>query len=251
MQDNIYDLEEIVKKKAWAMYKPDQESKSDGVQNRKEPVLQIDWDGVKFYPEKPYFTESNVVPKQEGAFRVILQAVVQNKSIIEQRQTLKAGVETFTLCESSLTKGYTKGSEVGLSFHAPDEVANAAIPFLDGFLIKKVSGNSEKKPVSLKLVELITVPRKSQITVSKGIKETQREFDFEAMVAFEGNVEGTFYNQNNESIVSYTIPITTVIDEIPNEMKADKNGRCCIKINGSCTFKYEKEQEAEICVQKL
>lgn len=250
-KNNIFDLEEIVKKKAWAMYKPDQESKNDGVQNRKEPVLQIVWDGVKCYPEKPDFTESSIVPKQEGAFRVILQAVVQNKSIIEQRQTLKAGVETLTLCECSLTKGYTKGSEVGLSLQAPDEVANAANPFLEGFSIKHVTGNSEKKQRSLELVELITIPRKSQVKVSKGIKETQREFDFEAMIAFEGNVEGTFYNQNNESIVSYVIPITTIIDEIPKEMTADKNGRCCIKINGSCTFKYEIEQEAEICVQNV
>lgn len=241
----------MAKQKAWAMYRPDQESNKDVLRTQKEPVLQIYWDDVKHFPAKPDFTESTVVPKQEGALRVIFQAVFQNKSIIEQRQTLKALVETLSICECSLTQGYTTGSEVGLSLQAPDEVANAGFQFSKEFLLKKVTGNLEKKTVSLVIGEMIKIPRKSQITVSKGIKATQRDFDFEAMIAFEGNVKGTFYNQNQENIGSYQIPIATIIKDLPKEMTAEQNGRCCIKINGRCTFKYEIEQKADLCVLKV
>lgn len=238
---NIFDLEEIGKKKAWAMYKHDQESKKSVHRKLEKPVLQLNWDGVKSFPEKPCYKISTIVPKKEDTIRVIFQAVFQNKSNEDQQQTLRAGVETLSTSDNTLTKGYTKGSEVGLSLQAPDEIVNAG--FTEGFFLKHVNGNLEVKPIPWVINELIKVPKNSKIEVTKTVFERHKEFDFEAMVGFEGDVQGNFNYQNTKNNVSYQIPISTIINELPREMISEINGIYRIKINGRCAFKYNIEQK--------
>lgn len=235
----IFDLEEIGKQEAWAMYEIDQQSNLSVNRKKKELVLQLNWDDVKSYPEKPDYKLSPSLTINEGAFRVIFEAVFQNITKTDQCQKIKAVVETLSTSHSSLTQGYTKGSEVGLTLKAPDQVATT---FSNGLAIKHVNGNFEVKPIPWVVDKLIKVPKYSNTTVSMEVQGRQSEFDFEANIGFEGDIKGNFCNQNQEIVASYTIPIKTIIKELPKDMISEKKGINYIKINGRCAFRYDTGQ---------
>jgi hypothetical protein len=76
---------------------------------------------------------------------------------------LKTERQTTATCTSSLTKGCTKGFNVGLTLAAPGDVAEASVGFEKGFSIENAKETSDQKTLTWATEGSLTVKAKSTL----------------------------------------------------------------------------------------
>lgn len=211
------------------------------------PNFKVDWDDVEFVPDKiKYKRLLYKEMENEDLLNVLFKTVLKNDSKLVQQHTLRAKRRTVYGCESFLIEGYTKGSKVGMSIPLPNGILEAGIGISKSFTINHTKGNSEEKQVEWDVEDSIQVPGKSTITVEIKTKEKQSEFEFQTRVGFKGNVGGTFYNKNQQIIRTFTIPISSIINDLPDDMIVTEDNIIYIKINGRIKYKYDIEHDIVI-----
>lgn len=209
------------------MYKMDQKSLSCFPRKHTQAELKLNWDNVVEYPAHIELTEINKDRPKKDPTHIIFQTVFQNAGYTNQHHKLRAEGHTSMVCNSHLTEGYTKGSEVGLFFPSPIQNTNSNFKFSKGFSMKHAQNNDEEKKTSWVIDDFISVPRQTRITVSKSVKERKQDFSFTGKVGFEGSVLATFKDKKKSSIiVAYPIPIETIIkEELPEYLTITKTDK--------------------------
>jgi hypothetical protein len=240
MSVDIIDLEEVVETWAWNSYTKTSLSKALKLEDIR---MDINWSAVSFVPEKPkYSTVGNVQPKSH----VIFKSVFRNDSDIEQSHSLKTERQTTATCTSSLTKGCTKGFNVGLTLAAPGGVAEASVGFERGFSIENAIETSDQKTLTWATEGSLTVKPKSTLTAELQITEKQCTYTFSSKVAINGRVTVSIYNkkENNNFIMSVMGDIKEILvveNKISNIKPNDKTAY--IALDGKCEFRYGIEQQ--------
>lgn len=238
MSVDIIDLEEVVETWAWSAY--NKTSKGLKLENAR---MDINWSAVSFVPEKPtYSTVGNVQPISH----VIFKSVFQNDSDTEQSHSLKTERQTTATCTSSLTKGCTKGFNVGLTLAAPGNVAEASVGFEKGFSIENAKETSDQKTLTWATEGSLTVKPKSTLTAELQIIEKQCSFTFKSNVAINGRVTVSIYNrrENNNFVMSVMGDMKEILVAEGNVKKIDTKGKTAyIALEGKCDFKFGIEQQ--------
>lgn len=223
----IIDLEEVVKKRALYTYKAQQKSFF-----KRKPVIEVDWSDVTFSPQKPIYRK--LVDSKE-VFRVTSKIVLENKTLIDQHHQLKANRQTRSVCNSTLTEGYTKGLTIGLSLPVPLETG-----ILTQFTLDRVLGNKDEDDSTSHVEHHIKVPSESNVAVSALINEKETRCLFQTLIHVQGNVKAILYDQKKNHIGSFDFPMSTIMfEEFPKRMTREKN---CIRIKGTCNFEYKVDK---------
>ena len=240
MSVDIIDLEEVVETWAWNSYN---RTRSGKALKLKDTRMDINWSAVSFVPEKPtYSTVGNVQPKSH----VIFKSVFRNDSDIEQSHSLKTERQTTATCTSSLTKGCTKGFNVGLTLAAPGDVAKASVGFEKGFSIENAKETSDQKTLTWAAEGSLTVKPKSTLTAELQITEKQYRYTFSSKVAINGRVTVSIHNrkENNNFIMSVMGDIKEIlVDDIKIPKIETKGKTAYIALNGKCEFQFGIEQQ--------
>ena len=240
MSVEIIDLEEVVETWAWNAYK---EACTGTPLTLANSRIDINWSAVSFVPEKPtYSTVGNVQPKSH----VIFKSVFRNDSDTEQSHSLKTERQTTATCTSSLTKGCTKGFNVGLTLAAPGDVAEASVGFEKGFSIENAKETSDQKTLTWATEGSLTVKPKSTLTAELQIIEKQYRYTFNSKVAINGRVTVSIYNrkENNNFIMSVMGDMKEILVDDGKVKKIDTKGKTAyIALDGKCEFQFGIEQQ--------
>ena len=238
MSADIIDLEEVVETWAWISYKATSSGKTLKLEDTR---MDINWSAVSFVPEKPTYSPVVIM---EPKSQVIFKSVFQNDSDTEQSHSLKTERQTTATCTSSLTKGCTKGFNVGLTLAAPGNVAEASVGFEKGFSIENAKETSDQKTLTWATEGSLTVKPKSILIAELKIKEKQYKYTFSSKVAIYGRVTVSIYNEkeNNNFIMSVMGDIKEIlVKKIPEIETLGKTAY--IVLDGKCEFQFGIEQQ--------
>ncbi|VDI57801.1 Hypothetical predicted protein [Mytilus galloprovincialis] len=242
MSDEIIDLEEMVQTWAWTSFEKTK-SKSSSMKLQ-DAYLEILWDRVKFVPQKPKYTPTTRGEMPQS--HVIFKSVFRNDSETPQTHSLKTERQTTATCTSSLTKGCTKGFNVGLTLSAPGEVAEASVGFEKGWSIENAKENSDNKTLTWATEGNLTVPPRSLLNAELQIKEKQCSYTFTSSVILQGKITVNIHNKKENNNL-----VMTVMGDIKEVLLGDKalkgirkEGNCAvIDMAGKCDFKFGIEQQ--------
>jgi hypothetical protein len=240
MSVDILDLEEVVETWAWKSYK---KTHSDKALKLEDIRMDINWSAVSFVTEKPTYSQPVIV---KPISQVIFKSVFCNESDTPQSHSLKTERQTTATCTSSLTKGCTKGFNVGLTLAAPGDVAKASVGFEKGFSIENAKETSDQKTLTWAAEGSLTVKPKSTLTAELQITEKQCTYTFSSKVAINGRVTVSIYNkkENNNFIMSVMGDIKEILvveNKISNIKQNDKTAY--IALDGKCEFRFGIEQQ--------
>lgn len=240
MSVDIIDLEEVVEKWAWNSYKKTCSGKPLTLENSR---MDINWSAVSFVPENPIYSTDGAVEPQS---HVIFKSVFRNDSAIEQSHSFKTERQTTATCTSSLTKGCTKGFNVGLTLAAPGDVAKASVGFEKGFSIANAKETSDQKTLTWATEGSLTVRPNSTLTAEMQIKEKRCKYTFKSKVAINGRVIVTIYNrrENNALAMAVMGDIKEVLADDSSLDKISVEGKTVyIALEGKCEFQFGIEQQ--------
>lgn len=243
MSVGIIDLEEKVKSWAWNTYRKVAPTQGSISPRLEDFYLDVNWDGVDFLPQKLAYTTA---VKTDPKTHVIFKSVFHNDCVnTSQYHSLKMERQTAATCRSSLTKGCTKGFNVGLNFAAPLEVVEASVGFEKGWSILNAKENVENKMLTWVVKENLAVPMSTKLAVEVGITEKQFNYTFSTSVIINGKVTVTICNVKDSSLVrSVMDDIKTVLleDRVPQGIR--KEGNCVvIDMEGTCNFSFGTDQQ--------
>jgi hypothetical protein len=238
MPVDIIDLEEVVDTWAWNSY---EKTRSDKTLKLKDIRMDINWFAVSFVTEKPTYSRAVIV---EPISQVIFKSVFCNESDAEQSHSLKTERQTTATCTSSLTKGCTKGFNVGLTLAAPGDIAKASVGFEKGFSIENAKETSDQKTLTWATEGSLTVKAKSTLIAELQIKEMQYKYSFSSKVAIHGQVTVSIYNRlNNNFIMSVMGDMKAILVADQNIPKIETLGKTAyIELIGKCEFQFGIEQ---------
>ncbi|CAG2205282.1 unnamed protein product [Mytilus edulis] len=242
MSIGVIDLEENLKSWAWMSYR---KATPGGISAKLEDFyLDVNWDGVDFFPQKLAYSSA---VKEEPKTHVIFKSVFQNDSVTTwQTHSLKMERQTTATCTSYLTKGCTKGFNVGVTLAAPIEVAEASVGFERGWSIKNAKENVENKMLTWVVQEKFSVPPNSELTVEVGILEKQCSYTFSTSVIINGKVTVDIYNWKNTNnvIMSVMVDIKEMLKKYSAPQVIRKEGNdFVIDMEGTCNFSFGTEQQ--------
>lgn len=242
----IRDLEEIVKKRALYLYKEDAENRKDSIRSffqKEEPYMDFNWDGVLISPEKSKCKE---IIAGVDVVRASSNTVLVNRSKINQQHKLTAERQTSSVCESSLYKGFTIGSTVGLSLKPPatmKNLPNSEIEITTAFSLQHKQDSKSEEKDSWSVEDFVIVPQKSTITVCRQLNENEKEYSFTTRIGVSGKVRVTCYNRKKEITTVYMIPMITIItEEFEKEMVEVKDNIVYITVSGRCTLRKRMDE---------
>lgn len=237
---NIIDLEETVQKWAWDAYL---KTRSKSKLELEKAYLDINWSHVNYKPRKPNYTPiSQDIPSS----RTIFKSVFRNNCSTTQNHSLKVERQTVATCTSSLTKGCSKGLNIGLTLAAPGDVAEASVGFEKGFSVENAIESTDEKTLTWATEGSLAVPGKSALTAELQIKEKQRSFIFSTSVVVSGKVNVSIYDREDRSklVMFVTGDIAEVILADKNIKGVKKDGNVVfIDMEGECHFRFGIEQE--------
>jgi len=226
----VIDLEEIVKDRAWNFYK--RIRKFWQPKHLDDVNIIFDWSGVSFVPDETKFDEKEIGPELKPEQHVtIFKSVFENKSEREQMHSLKAERQTVAICKSSLTKGFTKGRNVGLTLQAPQNIVTASVGYSKGFTVTSVEESTDQKTLTWTIEGSLTVAPNSELTAEVHIKEKRCKYDFTTRVAIRGKVVAKIYDLQNKFLIAYTGDMNTILAKL-----SDKLQHMNLKIDGETVF---------------
>lgn len=225
----VIDLEKIVKDRAWNFYKKMRwywKPRLDHVN------IIFDWSGVSFVPEETKFYEKEVGPELKPEQHVtIFKSVFENKSKRVQTHSLKTERQTVAICKSSLTKGFTKGRNVGLTLQAPQNIATASVVYSKGFTVTSVEESTEETNLTWTIEGSLTVAPNSELTAEVQITEKSCTYDFTSRVAIRGKVVAKIYDLKNNFLIAYTGDMNTILAKLSGKLQ-----HMNLKIDGETVF---------------
>ena len=244
--NGVIDLEEIVVARAWTIYKRNR--KRWQPKHLDDVDLVFDWNRVSFVVEKPKFSEKTTIEQPKFASNVIFKSVFENKSKIAQTHSLKAERQTVATCKSSLTKGFTRGLSVGLTFTAPQNIINASVGYSEGFSVTSVKETTDQKTLTWATEGTLTVPAESTLTAELQIIEEQSDYIFTTRVAIRGTVIVNIYKRkNNKFLKVYTGDMESILTQTDSLRDLKTEGRTVyLDVEGECNFKFGIEQQIVI-----
>lgn len=259
---DIIDIEEIVKDYAWNVYKKIRNERFDV----KEARFDINWSRAKFVSSNPEFEvlDDNINWKQnppkgksaakfgeESKAQVIYQSTYVNKTNGEHEQNISMQRSTKNICKAFVTKGYTKGINVGLKLAVPGDVANLTTSF--GYSVNLTDNSEESTEETMTWGSdcKVKVPKGQKMCAKISVTEKEYKATFRMKTTIYGTVHIAIHSRADDRLVqSIDAPVTEIMKWYCEERGF---GDCSIKgkgvewgINGKCFFRFGVEQTVEI-----
>lgn len=257
----LHDIEDIVKDYSWNNPK-DRDNK--GLEYEKVR-LDINWARVKFVSTTPEFEaidgnsygEQNRKGKPAGRFgeepnaQVIYQSTYVNNTNGEHEQNISMQRSTKSICKAYVTKGYTKGINVGLKLAVPGDVANLTTSF--GYSVNLTDNSEESSEETMTWGSdcKVKVPKGQRMSAKISVTEKEYNAKFRMKTSIYGTVHVAIHSRADDRLVrSIDAPFT----EIMRWYSQNRGfGACSIKgnkveweVTGECFFRFGVEQTVEI-----
>lgn len=257
----LTDIEDIVKDYAWNVQATSGNERLD----YKEARFDINWARTKFVSSNPEFEviedssygKQNLKGKSPGRFgeesktQVIYQSTYVNNTNGEHEQSISMQRSTKSICKAFVTKGYTKGINVGLKLAVPGDVANLTTSF--GYSVN-LTDNSEESTE-----ETMTWGSDCKVKVAKGqkmsakISVTEKEYNalFRMKTSIYGTVHVAIHSRADDRLVrSIDAPFTEIMRWYCQNRGfgavSIKGNKVEWEVTGECFFRFGVEQTVEI-----
>mmetsp|Transcript_29361 Transcript_29361/g.47099 ORF Transcript_29361/g.47099 Transcript_29361/m.47099 type:complete len:265 (+) Transcript_29361:51-845(+) len=258
----ITDIEDIVKDYAWNIYM----KTSNG--NRKvdydEARFDIDWSRTKFVSSKPEFQKidnnGQQVPRgkipaqlaETPTSQEIYRSTYTNKTNGEQEHAISMHRSTKSTCKAYITKGYTKGINVGLKLAVPGDVANITPSFGYSVNITENSEETTEKTIDWGSDCKVKVPKGQKVSAKISVVEKNYSATFQMTTSIYGTVHVAIHSRSDDRFLqSIDTPFTNIM-----RWYSEKNGgygqytikpkEVEWKVSGNCDFRFGVEQQVEI-----
>lgn len=257
----IIDIEDIVKDYAWNI----QTTSGNGEIDFDEARFDINWSRTKFVSSNPEFevindnTSWKQNPKgksaakfgEESKAQVIYQSTYVNKTNGEHEQNISMQRSTKNICKAFVTKGYTKGINVGLKLAVPGDVANLTTSF--GYSVNLTDNSEESTEETMTWGSdcKVKVPKGQRMSAKISVTEKEYNATFRMKSTIYGTVHIAIHSRADDRLVrSIDAPFMQIM-----RWYCQKEGfkDCSIKekgveweINGKCFFRFGVEQTVEI-----
>lgn len=257
----ITDLEEMVQDYAWNVHATTENETLD----LKEARFDINWARTKFVSSTPEFEaiDSNSYVKQNpkgksaGRFgeepnaQVIYQSTYVNNTNGEHEQNISMQRSTKSICKAFVTKGYTKGINVGLKLAVPGDVANLTTSF--GYSVNLTDNSEESTEETMTWGSdcKVKVPKGQRMSAKISVTEKEYNANFRMKTSIYGTVHVAIHSRADDRLIrSIDAPITEIMRWYSQKRGV---GSCSIKgnkveweVTGECFFRFGVEQTVEI-----
>ncbi len=271
------DLNAIVEKWAWDMYRETAASKYKKLLSRHENKLtrgkklidvHIDWTDVKFrditkWPRmtEEMFAEEDKTIMENKDEETKPQAGKPNMSILfrtrftndtekEQEYTMKTEKTTRSSCSTEVETGFTKGMEMSVKLAAPGEIFEANAGYHREYSLTDVDGQSFEEEVTWGVESTIHVEKLHVAEAQLVVNEKRYTGDFQVKTKLTGSVHVTFNNikDNNSLIIGVTGDVTGIFENMKNKPNwvQIQGSSVFITTKGTCAFRYGVKQEVVV-----
>ncbi|XP_061183076.1 uncharacterized protein LOC133191345 [Saccostrea echinata] len=240
----LTDLETIVKDYAWNTFSRVSEKKLD----YKEARIDIDWSRTKFVASKPTF--GSVGMEDLPTAQEIYRSTYVNGTNEDQEHSISMQRSTKSTCKAYVTKGYTKGVNVGLKLAVPGDVANLTTAF--GYSVNITDNSEESKEETMTWGSdcKVRVPKQKKVTANISVTEKEYNAAFQMKTTIYGTVHVAIHNRIDDRLVqSIDAPFVEIMRWY---CKNNGFGGCTIKgkevtwdVTGNCYFRFGVEQRVE------
>ncbi|XP_041365966.1 uncharacterized protein LOC121380974 [Gigantopelta aegis] len=246
---SLTDIDEIVKTWAWDTFSKTTSGKK---LNFKQVRLDVVWDKVRFRSEEPIFQK-----KKHAALphpQTLMVSTFTNRTEQVQEHTLRTERQTVSTCKTSITNGFTKGYNLGLTLAVPNDVLQATVGYGKEVTVQNSEEDTILRSITWSIDSTVKAQPRRETTAKLEVQVHEYSANFRVNVHITGTVLVNIFDiVENKVQMTVENDIATVLydarrrntEQIPREV--DFNRRDVTwPVSGVVDFNYGVSQNIEV-----